>query len=82
VAVGAEPELAWRRVVADVEAVLHALGLDESAAPAIGSAYLVAIVGRYRGDALDGPTDRLRARLAWLASVAVVARGQIQELAR
>jgi hypothetical protein len=82
VAARTEPALAWGRVVADIEAVLHASGLDESVAPAVGSAYLIAIVGRYRGDALDGPTDRLRARLAWLASVAAVARGQIQELAR
>jgi hypothetical protein len=82
VAAGVDPALAWLRIVADVEAVLHAGGLDESVAPAVGSAYLLAIVDRYRGDATDGPTDRLRARLTWLASVAAVANGQIQELAR
>jgi hypothetical protein len=82
VAAGADPVLSWRRIVADVEAVLHASGLDESVAPTVGSAYLLAIVDRYRGDAGDAPTDRLRARLAWLASVAAAAHGQIQEPAR
>jgi hypothetical protein len=82
VAAGTDPVLAWHRILADVEAVLHASGLDESVGPAVGSAYLLAIVDRYRGDAADGPTDRLRARLTWLAAVGAVARGQIQELAR
>jgi hypothetical protein len=82
VATGTDPVLAWHRIVADVEAVLHASGLEESVAPAVGSAYLLAIVDRYRGDAADAPTERLRRRMAWLASVAAVAGGQIQELAR
>jgi hypothetical protein len=82
VAASADPVLAWHRIVADVEAVLRASGLDESAAPAVGSAYLLAIVDRYRVDAHDGPTNRLRARVAWLAAVAAVAHSQIQELAR
>jgi hypothetical protein len=82
VAAAADPELSWRRIVADIEAVLHASGLDESVASGVGSAYLLAIVNRYRGDAGDAPTDRLRARLAWLASVAAAAHGQIEEPAR
>jgi hypothetical protein len=82
VAAGTDPVLAWHRVVADVGAVLHASGLDESAAPTVGSVYLLAIVDRYRVDATDGPTERLRARLTWLAAVAAVAHSQIQELAR
>jgi hypothetical protein len=82
VAAVAEPALAWRRIVADIQAVLRESGLDESAAPAVGSAYLLAIVDRYRGDAHDRPTDRLRTRVAWLAAVAAVALGQIQDLAR
>jgi hypothetical protein len=82
VAAATDPVLAWHRIIADVEAVLRASGLDEAAAPAIGSAYLLAIVDRYRGDAHDDPTDRLRARIAWLAALAAVAHSQIQELAR
>jgi hypothetical protein len=82
VAAGSDPVLAWHRIVADVEAVLHASGLDESAAPAIASAYLLEIANRYRGDAADDPTERLRRRMTWLAAVAAVAQGQIQELAR
>jgi hypothetical protein len=81
VAAGADPVLAWHRIVADVRAVHAALGLDDTAG-AVGAAYLLAIVARYRHDAADGPTPALRRRLTWLAQVASVARGQAKELSR
>lgn len=79
VAAQTEPSVAWAGIVAAVGAVLAAAGCDAAAAPAVGAAYLLAIVARYRADAGPEPTAALQRRMTWLSSVAAVALAEIQE---
>lgn len=79
VAAQTEPTAAWRRITGDVRAVLGSAGLDDSAAPAVASCYLLAVVARYRCDVGAEPTAALRRRMTWLSSVAAIALSEIQE---
>jgi hypothetical protein len=73
VASDAEPRSTWPHILRDISDLLETLGRDADHAPAAAGSYLLAICSRYRRDAGDVPTPRLRRRMDWLSANAAMA---------